>query len=477
MAKKKIFICFICFIAAFGGLLFGIDQGFMNGSLELIEKDLHLTVTQSANFAGILLWGSVIGAIFSGYVARAIGRKNTLLITAVVFTVFSFVSMFTDSYGLLITYRFILGLSVGLASFSVPLYLSEIAPTSLRGGFISMYQMMITVGIFAVFVTNYFIGQATNDWRPMFLAITVPAFIMFVGILFIPKSPRWLFLKNKKEDAKKVLHRTRFTQDEVNFEFAEMEEAVSMNDTKGGFFAMLKESFFIRVLILGMVIQMFQQLTGINSVIYYSTSIFIGAGISSPVVATIIVGLVNMLTTILAVLFVDKLGRKPILYFGYSVMALSLFVCAWIFHIEGLGVDLTGTQKMTIVISTLVFIFAFAVSAGPIAWVLCAELFPLKGRDLGMTITTATNWIFAALVVTFSLPMMKFADGSPNPVGGSHLFIFFGVCCIAFIFILKFFIPETKGVSLEEVEENLKSGKKLKDLGTVPEVSNIAHKR
>ena len=465
MAKKKLYICFVCFIAAFGGLLFGIDQGFMNGSLELIIKDLHLTVDQGANFASILLWGSVIGAVFSGFVARTIGRKNTLLITAVVFAVFSFLSMLVNSYQILTTFRFILGLSVGVASFSVPLYLSEIAPTRMRGGFVSMYQMMITVGIFMVFVTNYFIGEATGNWRPMFLAITIPACIMLIGICFIPKSPRWLFLKKRKNAAKEVLQKTRFTQEEVDFELNEMQEATAMKDASGGFFAMLGKSYFLKVLFLGVIIQIAQQVTGINSVIYYSTSIFIGAGIKSPVIATIIVGLVNMLTTVLAVLFVDKLGRKPILYFGYSVMAISLFICAWIFHVESLGSPLNGFERGSVVVFTLVFIFAFAISAGPIAWVICAEIFPLKGRDLGVTVTTATNWITAALVVGLSLPIMKYADGSPNPAGGSHLFIFFGLCCVAFLFVLKFFIPETKGISLEEVEENLKQGKKLRHIG------------
>ncbi|MFT6835888.1 MAG: SP family galactose:H+ symporter-like MFS transporter [Francisellaceae bacterium] len=466
MARKRIYIIFVCVIAAFGGLLFGLDQGFMNGSLQLIVKDLHLNVDQASSFAAILLWGSVIGAIISGFVSSLIGRKNTLLLTAIVFTVFSFLSMASSSYETLTIFRFILGLSVGVASFAVPLYLSEIAPTRMRGGFISMYQMMITVGIFAIFVSNYIIGKHTGSWRPMFLAIAIPALIMLVGLIFIPKSPRWLFLKKRHKDAELVLNKTRFTQEEVDFELAEMKEAIEMNDSeKGGFFSMLKHSYFFKVLALGVVIQMFQQLTGINSVIYYSTSIFIGAGLDSPLIATIIVGLVNMLTTILAVLFVDKLGRKPILYFGYTIMALSLFLCSWIFHLESGSEALSGLSKISLVGSTVVFIFAFAISAGPIAWVLCAEIFPLKGRDLGMTVTTAVNWVFAALVVAFSLPMMQLADGSTNSAGGAKLFLFFGICCVIFLFVLKFFIPETKGISLEEVEENLKSNKKLKNIG------------
>lgn len=467
MAKKRLYIYFVCLIAAFGGLLFGIDQGIMNGSLTLIEQDLGLTPSQGSSFAAILLWGSVIGALFSGYIARTIGRKNTLVLAAIAFSIFSITTILTSNFTALYIFRFILGLSVGVASFSVPLYLSEIAPTKMRGAFISMYQMMITVGIFVVFISNYFIAKIVGDWRPMFLAITIPAVVMLIGMLFAPKSPRWLFLKNRRKDAEAVLYKTRFSKEEVDFELNEMSEAMHMNQQiAGGAFAMLKESYFWRVLVLGIVIQIFQQISGINSIIYYSTQIFTNAGLDSPVIATIIVGGVNMCTTVLAVLFVDKLGRKPILYFGYVIMAISLFVCAWIFNLEANGQALTDVLRALVVIATLVYIFAFAVSAGPLAWVLCAEIFPLKGRDIGLTVTTATNWITAAIVVSFSLPLMQFADGSPNYQGGTYLFLFFGISCVIFLFILKLFVPETKGVPLEEVEENLLSGKKLNKLGT-----------
>ncbi len=459
------YVVMVCVVAAFGGLLFGVDQGFMNGSLNFIAKDFGLTSSEGASFAAILLWGSVVGALCSGFISRAIGRKYTLLMTAVIFTIFSLLSSFASNVTELTTYRFILGLSVGIASFSVPLYLSEIAPTRLRGAFISMYQMMITVGIFSIFLTNDQVGKYMSDWRPMFYAITIPAVIMLIGVIMIPKSPRWLMLKNRPSCARKVLHRVRETQNEIEME---MDGAKKNTTASKNLFELLKSSMFVKVLILGISLQMLQQLTGINSVIYYSSSIFSAAGVSNPTTATVVVGLVNMLTTLIAVLFVDKLGRKPIMYFG--LMILTLCTAGYIFHTEAIlnatGQNLASGMKTTLLVSTLVYIFAFAVSAGPIAWVICAEIFPLQGRDVGMTVTTAVNWIFAALVVQFSLPMMAHPNGTPNPAGGAKLFFFFAICCFVGILIMKFFTPETKGVSLEEMESNLRQGKKLKDIGS-----------
>jgi MFS transporter, SP family, galactose:H+ symporter len=464
---KTSYIVMICIIAAFGGLLFGLDQGFMNGSLTYIAKDLGLTTSQGASFAAILLWGSVIGALFSGMISRTIGRKNTLLMTAIIFTVFSLLSSFAGNITELSVYRFILGFSVGVASFAVPLYLSEIAPTRLRGAFISMYQMMITVGIFMIFLTNDQIGgESASDWRPMFYAITIPATIMLIGVFMIPKSPRWLMLKKRPKDARKVLDRVRETQAEIETEISDMGNTVQKS---GSVLSLFKSNIFLKVLALGIGLQMLQQLSGINAVIYYSSSIFSAAGIPNPTTATVIVGLVNMLTTILAVMFIDKLGRKPIMYFGFTVMILALCTAGYIFHTEAglqaVGQHLSVGMKNTLLGSTLVYIFAFAISAGPIMWVICAEIFPLKGRDLGMTITTAVNWIFAALVVQFSLPFLAFSNGTPNPAGGAKLFFLFAFCCFIGILVIRFFTPETKGVSLEKMEENLRTGVKLKNIG------------
>ncbi|MEM9243373.1 MAG: sugar porter family MFS transporter [Pseudomonadota bacterium] len=465
ISTKKKYIILVCTIAALGGLLFGLDQGFINTALPLIQSQLHLNAKQASNFSAILLWGAIVGSLLSGIVSRILGRRNTLLATAILFSLCAGASMLTTHMTLLMTYRFILGVSVGVASFAAPLYLSEAAPTKWRGAFVSMYQLMITVGIFAIFVSNSIISHHFHRWQPMFYAILIPAIIMIIGLFVIPKTPRWLMLKGKNRAALITLRNIRLSNKEAHREFRDIESTVNAKDRQN-FFQSLKSSVFFKVLLLGVTIQIFQQLTGINAVIYYSTSIFLDAGVHDPMLATAIVGLVNMTTTILAVSFVDKLGRKPILYAGYSLMAAMLFIGALIFHHEAIMSGALSTMlKAILVAATVVFIFSFAFSAGPIAWLLCSEIFPLDLKECGMTITTSANWLIAALVVNFTLPFMQYANGKPNPGGGAYVFLFFALACVAFLFVLKFFIPETNNVALEQIEKNLYDGKALRHLG------------
>jgi len=353
--------------------------------------------------------------------------------------------------------RFCIGLAVGSASLCVPLYLSEIAPTRYRGGFISMYQLMITIGIFLIYLSNSVIGTMYHSWRLMLFVIAIPSIVMFLGVLTIPRTPRWLMLKGRSVEARDVLSRTRETEEEIARELEEIEDSIK-NVSKVNTWDTLTKSYFLKVLLLGVSLQLLQQLSGINCVIYYSGEIFKEAGLSNPTIGTIIIGLVNMLTTIIAVKYVDSWGRKPIIYFGLTVMAATLVIIGVVFHIKEAGHVIGGFEKILVVASTIVYIFAFAVSLGPIIWVICAEIFPLEMRDFGVTVTTVTNWVGAAIVVQFSLTVMK-------SYGGSVLFFFFGFCCLLGFILIGAFTPETKGTSLEKIEQNLKAGKKMKDLG------------
>lgn len=454
--SKRYYIFIVCFIAAMGGLLFGLDQGFINGSLSFIQKEMGFSTAQGENFASILLYGCIIGAFISGFISRLIGRKNTLVITALFFTFFSLLGAITHSIDVLYISRFCLGLAVGVASFVVPLYLSEIAPTHLRGGFIAMYQQMITVGIFLIYVSNSVIAYYFQSWRIMLAVIAIPAFIMLLGCFFIPKTPRWLMLKGKDEKALEVLNKTRNDQKEIIDEIASIKETVK---TKNKFnFSLITSGFVLKVLALGVLLQFLQQLSGINAVIYYSTNIFTSAGFDNPSIATVVVGLVNMLTTLIAVFFVDKIGRKPIIYFGLVLMIITLVTIGYLFYSQTEGVELNATEKSVMLGSCLLYILAFAVSLGPIIWIICAEIFPLEVRDFGLTVTTMANWIGATIVVRFSLTIM-------DKFGGYSLFFIFAICCILGIFLVKYFVPETKDVSLETIEKNLKKGIKLKNIG------------
>ncbi|HJO94079.1 MAG TPA: sugar porter family MFS transporter [Victivallales bacterium] len=462
--KVKGIVIWFCIIGALGGLLFGLDQGFINGSLEFIERYWHLSLSQGESYAGIMLIGSVIGALGSGWITRTVGRKFTLVIAAIFFTVFAFWGAVTHSFEVLYWTRLCIGLAVGSASFVVPLYLAEIAPTRIRGAMISMYQFFITIGILGIYCTNAFTGHVFGptwgdaSWRLMIGFIAIPAIIMFILVLTIPKTPRFLMLKKKEDKARKVLEKTLNSEEEINFELKEIKESLAQDakiKTSGGW-KMLGKSFFKRVLLLGIIVMALQQLTGINTVIYYSGNIFKAAGMANPAVGTILVGIINVLATIIALVLIDKFGRKKLLFSGYGVMFVTLAIIGSLF----LAMPLGTFGQIVMVVAVLVFIVGFAYSWGPIAWVLCAELFPLEGRDFGMTITTAANWIVNWIVVRFSLSIMH--DWSPTA-----LFYIFAIFCIVGFIITKYFIPETKGVSLEELEMNLKNGKKLKDLGNV----------
>jgi len=318
-----------------------------------------------------------------------------------------------------------------------------------------MYQLMITIGIFVMFLSNAALVN-TGSWRIMMSVIAIPAVIMFIGALFLPESPRWFVLAGKTDEAEKVLKRVRATDEEVEFELNEIKDSVKV---KSGGWAMLSKPFFIKILILGILLQALQQFSGMNAFMYYSGQVFQAAGFSNPAVATICVGLVNMLTTLLAIKYVDKLGRKPILYFGLTVLVISCAIVGYIFQTNPPGSMMTTAEQWTTLIFSLLFIFGFAVSLGPIIWILCSEIFPLKGRDFGITVTTTTNWICNAILGTYVLTWYQNLG-----VGGT--FWMFGGCCVVGFFIIGFITPETKDVPLEEIEENLKNGIALRKLGT-----------
>ena len=460
-AKAKVF--WVCVFASFGGLLFGLDQGFINGSLGFIQKTFHWTTAQGESFASIILIGAIVGAFLSGFISKAIGRKNTLLLAAIFFSVFTLWGSSTDSSAVLHFTRVCLGLAVGCASFVVPLYLSEIAPAKVRGGYISLYQFSITIGIFTIYMSNTLISKVhvgSDPWRLMLGIICIPAIAMLFCVFTIPKTPRWLMLKGREKEAEGVLFKTRETEREVNKELAAIRESLKQEEgaKKTSIVAMLGKSYFARIIILGILLQLLQQLTGINCVIYYSTIIFQKAGIGNPSVATVVCGLVNMLTTLIAIFFCDKWGRKPIIYLGLSLMFITLVLLGTEFiRLEG-GMPIHNLGQTVILGSCLVYLLAFGFSLGPLIWVICAEIFPLEARDFGVTVTTMANWIGNFFVVRFSLSVME-------SLGGSTLFFIFAFFCLLGFVLIGLYTPETKGISLEELEINLKKGKKLRNLG------------
>lgn len=455
-------VYFICLIAALGGLLFGLDQGFIANSLETIERHYHLGIEGSERYAAILATGGIVGALLSGIFARLLGRRGSLLLAGFVFTAASVLSALLPPLPILSACRFALGFGVGIASFSVPLYLSETAPAAIRGSMGTLFQLMITIGIFLISLTNVLIASSfaspSTSLPLMFLTVAVFAGLMFAGAFLLPESPRWLMLRGRREKAVAVLEKTLDTRAEIDAAITEIEEA--LRGPKGSGFGMLTKGYFIKVLAVGVLLQMFQQLVGINMMIYYAPAIFGNAGLKG-LLSMMTVPTVNMLFTFPAIYLVEKWGRKKLLYVGAVVMLATMVASGLVFQTIGEVSDpaLIGvTPKAVLLVAVIVYIFGFAVSWGPVVWLVCSEVFPLEGREVGMTLTTMVNWTFAGLVMGNALTFMH-AFGK-----ASIFYVFAGFCLLAIGFV-ALFVPETKGLTLEQIELELRNGVRLRELG------------
>jgi MFS transporter, SP family, galactose:H+ symporter len=459
----KAIVLVICSVAALGGLLFGLDQGFIANSLETLTAHYHLTVPQKEGYSAILATGGIVGALLSGVLARFLGRKKSLLLAGFIFTAVSAYSALLPDLAILSACRFALGFAVGMASFVVPLYLSETAPPAIRGSMGTLFQLMITIGIFLISLSNVYIARTflapATALSLMFLTITFFAALMFLGGFILPESPRWLMLKGRKQEAVAVLGRTLNRQSDIDLEIKEIEQA--LHGPQGAGFGIIFRGYFFKVLMVGILLQMFQQLVGINVMIYYAPTIFGYVGMKG-LVAMMTVPTVNLLFTFPAISLVEKWGRKKLLYVGAVAMLLTMLAAGFAFQSIGTHPDpaaIGSTPKLILLLAVIVYIFGFAVSWGPVVWLVCSEIFPLEGREVGMTITTMVNWTFAGLLMANALTFMERHGNS------SIFYLFSGFCVLAIVFV-ALFVPETKGITLEEMEFNLKKGVRLRDLGS-----------
>jgi SP family galactose:H+ symporter-like MFS transporter len=448
--RYKTMVYFICLVAALGGLLFGLDQGFVANSLETIKTVYHLDVAGSEKYSAILATGGILGALLSGIFARFMGRKKSIVFAGFIFSSASLISALLPSFYILNMCRFFLGFGVGIASFIAPLYLSETAPASIRGSMGVLFQLMITIGIFLISFTNVLIAKIfitpTVVLPLMFLVITIFAALMFISSIILPESPRWLMLKGKKQQAVKMLQKIFKKQEDVDFEIREIEKILKKDKDIG--VKSIGHGYFIKILAIGVGLQLFQQFVGINVMIYYAPTIFGYAGMTG-LVAMMAVPTVNMLFTFPAIRWVEKLGRKKLLYIGAVCMLITMLMAGAVFqHINGSAS--VGIMPKTILLLAIIgYIFGFAVSWGPVVWLVCSEIFPIKSREIGITITTIVNWTFAGILMRYSLSFMQ-------AFGNAALFYLFAAFCILAILFVAKFVPETKGITLEELEEKLK---------------------
>jgi SP family galactose:H+ symporter-like MFS transporter len=444
---------FTCLLGGLAGLMFGLDIGVISGAQQFIQHDFRISDTTLEHIVSWMMLGAAAGAIGAGWLSSTLGRKKSLLWGSLIFVVASVICGIGSSVQVLLIGRLILGVSIGILSFTAPLYLAEIAPENIRGAMVSIYQLMITIGIFVAFLSDTAFSYSGN-WHWMLGVIAIPGALFFVGIFALPESPRWLMMRGLNEQATKVLTKLRGNPEVVQKEEAEIAEQLKI--PQRGWHMFLENRNFRRSVGLGILLQIVQQFTGMNVVMYYAPRIFqdMGYHTEAQLWFTAIVGLVNVLATLIAIFLVDKWGRKPILYTGFSVMAIGLGVVGTMMH---LGI-VTQPERLFTVAMLLVFIVGFAMSAGPLIWILCSEVQPIKGRDFGIAISTLTNWV-ANFVVGFTFLSLL------NNFGHAQTFWLYAGFNVVFLVITFFLIPETKGVTLEHIERNLMAGKPLRKIG------------
>ena len=450
---KHLWLYVIAIVASLGGLLSGYDTGVISGALLFINDTWDLNDASQGLVVSAVLIGAVIGAATNGILADIFGRKKIIMATSVIFILGSIMCAFAPNVIVLIVSRIFVGLAVGIVNFVVPLYLSEISPKHLRGTLVSLYQWAITAGILFSYFINAIFAHAVYNWRWMLFAGVVPATILFIGMLFMKDTPRWLVSKNKEEQAKEALRKIEPNADIEN-EIEEIKRTLSNSNEQDSKFIFRK--WMIMPFVVGIGIMFAQICTGINTIIYYAPTIFKSAGFDSHITAiyaTTGIGVVNFLMTIVALYFTDKLGRKPLLYFGLTGVMLSLFALGASYSFA----DVLGdTQKWVAVGSLITYIICFAMSLGPVGWILVSEVFPLKIRGISMSICTVSNFAFNFFVVaSFPVLLHKF--------GGALTFWGFGVVSILCIIFVYFFVPETKGISLEKIEKNWIDGVNARD--------------
>lgn len=453
------YVAFLSIVAALGGLLFGYDTAVISGTISQVIKQFQLTTLQSGWYVGSALIGSIIGVIFAGKLSDELGRKQTMIISAILFTSSAIGCALSTSLNDLVIWRMVGGGGIGIVSVVCPLYISEISPASHRGRLVSLYQLAITIGFLAAYLINFYLLNlsanfnstnpmlhkifGTEVWRGMLGAETLPALLFFIVIFFIPESPRWLIVKQRKEKAADIFSKIFRTKEEVEFQIAETEKVLHMQSEETSDWKVLMQPGFRKAVLIGCAIAILGQFMGVNAVLYYGPSIFETSGLSrgDSLFYQALIGTVNMLTTILALLIIDKIGRKKLVYIGVSGMIVSL-VCIGLYFSFA---EVLGLTSIFLLICFLAYIFFCAGSISAVIFVFLSEMYPTRIRGLAMSIATLSLWIGTYLIGQLTPWMLE----TLTPSG---TFFLFAAMCIPYLLIVWKLMPETAGKSLEEIE-------------------------
>lgn len=507
MTQNKRYTVLVALVVALGGFVWGFDATVISGAVPFIQKYFLLTGDRGDWLLGLAVsclgWGVLGGTAVAGYFSDRFGRKKVLITTAVFFTGSALMSALTTNFGLFVFSRVLGGVAVGGAILIAPVYIAEISPPALRGSMVSLNQLMIVLGISASFFSNYFLlNVGANNWRWMLGMDAVPAVLYFFLLFWVPESPRWLFGKGQRGEAEAILVKACGAE-EAGQEMRNIELSFGQRGPRVGWSALLSRRMSY-VMFIALVIAFFQQITGINAIFYYLPTIFVqaGGGIHAAFWQAVLVGLVNLVMTFVAIGFVDRLGRKPLLVLGAAGMAVSLLTCSWAFHAASYGLSEKsfgvlqdnkvpaeliselreapkssfGTDKeylaaletqfgaerlkphhdalvkaglnirATLVLLAIIgFVASFAISLGPVMWVLLSEIFPNQYRGIAMSVAGFWNSVVSASV-TFIFPWEL------SHWGTAGTFLGYGLMAVAALIFVLLFIPETKGKTLEELE-------------------------
>ena len=450
-STKTRYVSSVCVVAALGGLLFGYDTAVISGAIGFLQTHFNLDPRWTTGWAAACaLVGCIIGVSIAGILSDRLGRKKVLFISAALFLISAVGTALPRNLTEFIIFRVIGGIGVGAASMTSPMYIAEISPARIRGRMVSVNQFAIIFGMLVVYFVNYFIARSGTEqwniqygWRWMFGSEAVPAMLLLMLLFLVPESPRWLTKQGRTEEALQILSRVHDSL-HARAELAEIKDAIAH---ESGSIAQLFQPRMRIVLLIGVGLAILQQVTGINVFLYYAPEIFkkMGTGTNTALLQTVIVGAVNLTFTVIAIWTVDLLGRKPLMILGVAGMGVSLFAM-------GLAAYLQKTE-LWVLVFILAYIASFALSVGPVTWVILSEIFPTSIRGRAMSI--ATFWLWSAnYVVSQTFPMMnenkwlvdKFHHGFPFWVYGT-------LCVVELVFVL-FLLPETKGKTLEQIEKH-----------------------
>ena len=423
--------------AALGGLLFGFDTGVISGAIHFIKIEFNLNAYQEGFAVSNLMVACVIGALLAGPIADWTGRKKVLILCAVLFTVSAILSALPRSFTELVIARFIGGMGVGMASVVSPMYIAEISPAKIRGRLVALNQLAIVVGILLSYLSNWLlVDTGINNWRYMLVAEILPAITFLVGLFFIPESPRWLTKEGLEKEALDVLNIVAGAAN-ADHELQEVKKSLSEKSTS------LKELLhpsLRRVLIVGILFSLFAHITGIDTIIYYGPIIFLESGFKtdSALLASVMIGITNLIFTFVGMAMVDKAGRKLLLLVGLAGMGISMTLVGLCMQSDMISAKWTLLWIMT-------YIASFAMSIGVVIWVYLSEIYPTRVRGQALSVATMVLWL-GNVILTQLFPVMM------ERFGGGTFYIFSFICLLAFIFTWTM-VKETKGVSLEEIEE------------------------